>query len=450
MHRVGHHRRFSTACGSHALLILGLLLSLLACPGAALASPAVAVEQRIDRPSVDLAAMALTPADIADADLIWEGSGDYGVHSSQLLVGDAYVAFLSAFLPASEERIAATFESAGLIRAHEVVISPRTVADGDAGRDILSSVVEYADRDGAASAWAFLQDLPSAGEVLEIEGLETVGEATYAIEEKGDDPDTGKPYAILEVRVLIGRFHIGVTLADWDGTEPNSEDAAALTQALGANVEEVQQSLARGLSNQVLRLTGESVNTTSDTYTLRAGRVVSLYNDPVEDPEEVEARVEALGQTHDYRVWQELVPATGNQGADSVYYLTVIRFVDDAAAAVWLADRPDLIEAYDSFTNVEFAPEDEVDYGDAAFSYTAESVTTGTHFHNFTVQVDNQIVILDVSGPTTAPVDAIAPLVEAQLACLEARECLEPMELPEALADFVEEIQEQAPTTMPV
>jgi hypothetical protein len=415
-----------------------MLLSLLTLPAAGTA-------QRFDRPPLDLAAMALTPADIEDADLSWEGSGDYGVRSSRLLYADAYVEVAAAFLFASEERLAATFEEAGLIRAHDVLLSPRKVADGDVGRDIFSSVVEYADRDGAAAAWAFLQDLPRAGEMLEVEGLDAVGEAAYAVLEAGDDPDTGDPYASLETSVLVGRFHLSVLVADWGGTEPGIEDAEALTRALVEKAEQGLRSLVPGLSNQVLRLTGETVNTTSDTYTLREGRDISLYNDPVEDPEDVEARLEAIGQTDAYRVWQELVPATGNQGDDSVYYLSVIRFVDDAAAAAWLADRPDAIEAYDSFTDVKFVPDDEVDYGDAAFSYTAESVTTGTHFHNITVQVDDQIVILDISGPTTAPVDAIAPLVEAQLACLEAGECLEPMELPEALADFLEEIQGQAP-----
>lgn len=418
---------------SRVLLALGILLLPL------LAFPASGAAQRLDRPPLDLAAMVLTPADIEAANLDWRGSTDYAHRSSELLFAEAYMELVAESVDAPDDTITAALEEAGLIRAYQSHLTPGTVADGDAERSIVSWIVEYADRDGAAAAWAFLRDQPALPGVTEVDDLESFGDASYAVLEEGDDPDTGVPYAILETSVLIGRLHIGVWLLDWGGAEPGIEDAEALTQTLVENVEEGRVSLAAGLSNQVLRLTGDTVEPRTDTYTLRDGRAIPLYNDTV-DVAEIEEDAAAMGLTDDYRVWQYLFRGTGDQEDDSVYYLTVMRFVDDEAAADWLAARPDAINSYESFTDVEFVPEDDLDYGDAAFSYTATSVNTDTHFHNITVQVDDQIVILDLSGPATAPVDAIAPLAEAQITCLEEGECMEPMELPQALEDFLEEI----------
>jgi len=427
----GHARHANIQC-----LIGALLLALV------FAGPHAPVAVAQGDAPLDLAAMTLTPADVDDADLIWQGAQDYGLALSMAMNLDDYLTYLytHADVDQREDDVRNTLDEAGFARAYQAWLSPMTVADGDAERTVVSYTVEYADAEGAADAFEFTQDETAAGDATDLEELDQLGDESEGTLIAGDDDETGEPYALLDTTVLLDRLHIGVMLLDWGGAEPNVDDAEVLIEALLERVETVVNDGDWGLSNQVVRLTGDTVSPYADAYLLRDGAATLLYNDEI-DERELEEIAEEMGQTDEYRVRQRLMPANDDPDDDAWYYLSVLRFEDDDAAEAWIEERPDAIENYDAFEDVEFADEDDVDIGDAAFSYTAVSVNTGTHFHNITFQLGDLIIVLDLSGPTTVPAEAVLAVAEAQWTCLEIQNCAGPMELPEPLAEYIDDIR---------
>jgi hypothetical protein len=430
LHRHWAVRRFS---------LLGIVSVVILSSVFAFPSP---IAGRGERVPLDLAAMALTSADINDADLVWQGSRDYGLLTSVMMADlDDYLLHAIQYRTADDDELEHVLDDAGFVRSYQAFYMPMTTADGDDSRLIFSYVVEFADEAGAADAFAFMQDESSADEATDVNSLDQYGDESEGTLAIGEGVDTGEFVgAVLDTTVLLNRLHVGVLILDVGGAEPDVDDAAKLTEAMLGRVEAALDEPAWGLSNQVVRLTGESVSSDADAYLLRDGEVTLLARDNIEDEDELEDWYAEIGQTGEYRVWQRLVPENDGPDDNAMYYLTVHQFEDNEAANAWMTARPDAIEDYGAFEDVEFADEDDVDVGDAAFSYTAVSTSTGTHFHNITFQFGILIVVLDLSGPTTPPAEALLALADTQWTCLETQNCLEPAELPDALQGFLDDI----------
>jgi hypothetical protein len=378
--------------------------------------------------ALDLAAMALTPWDLADA-----GLENYGHGYSEAITLDAFAASFASGNDLPEDEVREQLEDAGFLRGY-VAYFYSPADDEEITQTAGSYIIEFEDEDGAATAWDFIEDESNQDDAEDLDGFDDYGDASEATLISGEDPETGDAFTQLDVTTLVGSLHTGVSIVNWSGGEPDEDVAAELMGYALEQLETGRDAPQPALSNQVIRLTGDGVLPYHDTYELRDGEAIWFYGESPDQAESEIDRADGAGMLEEYRVWQMLASFSDDNTRAVWYYLNVVRFEDDDAAGDWLDERRDAVASDDNFTDFEL---DEADIGDNGFTYTATSTDGVNIFRGITFQLGEFVTMIDLSGPLIPTEDAITVLADEELTCLEDEGCLYPLALPPDVEDYI-------------
>lgn len=390
-------------------------------------------------PDVDLPAMILTPIDLADL-----GLTGFGVQSSTFVPLRNVVNGTARRTGAEAEAVRSTLESAGWQRQYRLLLAtPRDAAadpPGVASR-IVINLVHFADADGAAAGFTFLEDESAnlAGEGTptpqDVAGTHTVGdqsEITSTIRGGGDDRSEGGPSLSLSFR--RGEMVASVALVNVNGAAPEVAQIEAIADRLLANLDAVRDQDVTGPSVRVLHLGGRGVNNNEDQYVRLGGDNIIGFN---QNPEQAGSRFDRFGDAADvYSVSQRIAAGADDRNDDYVYAVTVSRFVSPAAASAWLkASQPNLGQNLEDVAVVSDAPV----IGEESVAYTFSSVRRQVPIRGrvIVVRVGPEVAVVRLEGFPEPPAAAIQDLAQAQAKCLTDGVCIARADVPASLAEVI-------------
>jgi len=302
-------------------------------------------------PSIDLALLTLTPADLAALQM-----PGYGVGFGQMSYPDAFIASTAQSRGLPEDQVRATVEGSGFVRRYDSQLylpaDPGAPA-GAVGRVVASYVLEFADVSGAAAVFGFLEDESGNASASDIPLSAPVGDQSEATHAASTDPSTGEASDQIDLTFQTGRFQAGVAIIDWQGRTVQLAEVETLARQLLARVQAPPPGAA-GLSGPALRIGGAQVQPSSDQYLLTAGQVVTQYGESAQDIQGRSGAAASIGQTDEYEVQQFLAAGTGMSQNGTWYTLRLMRFTDETAATNWVAGVRGRLTTNTSFSNVVF------------------------------------------------------------------------------------------------
>jgi len=389
------------------------------------------------RNAVDFGAITLTPADLEAAGL--EG---YRVNYGYVTYPDEVAAFVADSRDLPETEVRETLEDAGFAYWYETSQYVPLDADdpqGPVARQVSSYVLEFEDEDGAEAGWELLEDESFDETARDLRQVADFGDQSEATRYRASDPVTGDMYDALDLSIRLGAFHVGVRVTDWVGEELELADAEALAEVLQERVETVLDGAGPGLSTQAVRLTGEEIVSTLDTYSLLTRKAVYLYSESTRGSVRRQNDAAELDQTDVYVVWQH---APGGEGVeDDIWYsVDLMHFADEDAADAWLDGIRQRIENNTNFTDFEVdtgAPQ----LGDASIAYTAKWAESPIFYRTAALRVGTTVAVVEIQGPERVPSIAVEDVAEAQADCLEDGACDLPVAAPEELEEFISDVQ---------
>jgi len=387
-------------------------------------SGAATTTARSESPPVDLAAMTLTPADLAAVG--WAG---LGLTSGQTLSvteladravwpageGEEQDAVQDALLGAGwQQGYGATLDS---------LWDPNRT---DPGRQVEVEVVAYVDAPGAAQGFALVPDVYATGPVTAVPATRPIGDDSRLTRVAARDPQAGTPSHELALGFLQGRFTARVLLRDWTGEEPAVAAVEALAARLSAHIERVLHDGGPRLSTQVLTVERRANAVHSETYVRLDGEDIrSTYETPVE----FAARAASYGEASDVFTSSTEIAAT-----DSSYTLgfsaDLFRFPEEDQAAAWLREAPTRLGQETDVTAVAIKD------GIAAFDDEAIAVTLTRDYDHDGMEIYHTSAVLFRSGTVVADIrltrvndppsmSGTKELAAAQAACLATNSCLD-------------------------
>ena len=409
-----HGRRVAQALGA---LLLALTL---AGPGT------VGTGAQGEEAPLDLAAMALLPADLAA-----EGMDGYAVDTGRTLTAGNLAAGLAAIRGESAEETEEQLVEAGLQRAYQLALDLPADSPDDEDQplaSVVSVVYQFADEDGAEEVFDGLAGFVTGFPEGEAVRADTVGDASTLVRTEDDSDEIA--FTALDLRFRSGNLVGTVVVRAPTEDEPTAEDAVALGERLVDRMDDVRQDGGPGLSTQaVLLLRDGDLLSLADGYQVLDGDLIPAYG---ETKEERETRAADLGDATDaYRVFQVLSPA--DDGGNPTYYQAVLRrFADEETAAAFLDDVPDRIADDDRIEDAEVS-EDAPVRGDGAVSVSYTVAGADLQARLVIVRLGGLVASVGLLASEAPPADAVADLAEAQLGCLEGSACPEPIPAPEGL-----------------
>jgi hypothetical protein len=372
---------------------------------------------------VDLAAMTLTPADLAAVG--WTG---LGLTSGQTLsVTDlADRAVWPAGAGEEQDAVQDALLSAGWQQGYGATLDSlwdpnRT----DPGRQVDVEVVAYVDAPGAAQGFALVPDVYATGPVTAVSGTRSIGDDSRLTRVAARDPQAGTPSHELALGFLQGRFTARVLLRDWTGDEPTLTAVEALAARLSARIERVLHDGGPRLSTQVLTVERQANAVHTETYVRLDGEDIrSTY----ETPAELAARAASYVEATDV-----FTSSTEIAAPDSSYILgfsaDLFRFPDEDQAAAWLREAPIRLGQETDVTSVAIKD------GIAGFDDEAMAVTLARDYDHDGMEIYHTTAVLFRSGTVVADIrltrvndppsmSATKELAAAQAACLATTNCL--------------------------
>ena len=389
-----------------------------------LLSSAATTTARSESPApVDLAAMTLTPADLAAV-----GWADLGLTSGQTLsVTDlADRAVWPAGAGEEQDAVQDALLGAGWQQGYGATLDSlwdpnRT----DPGRQVEVEVAAYVDASGAAQGFALVPDVYATGPVTPIPGTRAIGDDSRLTRVAARDPQAGTPSNELALGFRQGRFTARVLLRDWTGEEPALAAVEALAARLSARIERVLRDGGPRLSIHVLSVERQANAVHTETYVRLDGEDIrSTY----ETPAELAARAASYGEASDVFTSSTEIAAT-----DSSYTLgfsaDLFRFPEEDQAAAWLREAPTRLGQETDVTAVA------IQDGIAGFDDEAMAVTLARDYDHDGMEIYHTSAVLFRSGTVVADIrltrvndppsmSATKELAAAQAACLATTNCL--------------------------
>jgi hypothetical protein len=399
--------------------ILVLLLLLVPAAGATAQDATPATSPVASEPP-DLGAMVLTPADLEAVGLT--GFGQLSQTYWELADG--------------ADPVTAT----GMQRVYQyrlaVPVDPG--ATPDSFRTLVyTDIEEYADAAGAAAEFALIETPITAGEGTpvprDIAGTRTIGDASTIRRYERVASDTGLPFLQLNLAFQRGNLIAAVGIAEYTGEEPDLETLEALADTALAKIDAVAGGDAPGLQSRALRLTGQDVVTSYDSYIRFAGETLPNYNETAEQTAEFAAR---LGDATDvYAVAQQFTGGADDQADDVVFtFSSVYRFATLEAATAWLRGGQERLASqstvYLDVTPVDAAPT----MGDESAAYSVTIAGGESSGFAYYARVGRDVAAIRLVAQPAVPLEAAVELAAAQVTCLRSVAACVPMPIP---ADLV-------------
>jgi hypothetical protein len=401
-------------------MALGLILTSLLVVLLTATAPAAA--QQESTAPIDLAAMVLTPVDLATV-----GWADLGLQSGQVLaVTDlAARAVWPTGAGAAQEAVRDDLRAAGWQQGYTATLA--TLWDpnrSDLGRQVEVELDAYADAAGAAQGLALVPDVFPTGAITPVTGEREIGEASRLVRVAARDPQAGTPNQELALGFRVDRLTAHILLRDWSGAPPAVATIEAVAERLLARIEQVLRDGGPELSVHTLRLVPRENATESAVYLRLAGEDVrSSY----ESSAEFAARIARYGTATDVFMSNTEIDAT--DGGDPLEVdEELLHFADATQAATWLRAAP--VRVGQDAEEITSAIEDDVvAIGDEALAVavTRDPDQDGiglVHTAAVLVRVGAQVAVIRVTRANDPPApSATMDLARAQVACVVAIEC---------------------------
>ena len=426
--------------GFRGLAFVVVLAALLAQILAPLGHAAAQSDDSEDPPPLDAAAVIPTPEELADA-----GFADYtlaGTGYSTLADDVAYLADALAVDPDDAEEALA---DAGWRTSYVAILSLREdpFDPGSAPvQDIQINIIELADEDGAADAYALVSDESGDPAAEDVPGASFGDESELTRRSGDEDSLTGLPYQELELQFQSGRLLTAVSIFVFG--EDADEPAVDEIDALGAVIEERVDAILAGDSPDLTRFVPllEPVEGAFPyaAYLLRDG-------DPIpqnfETAEAIAARVATYGGAAHVLSFQQPI-LSGEEGVedDFYFYASLLQFESDDDATAFVNDTEERLEQNPIF--VDFAEYDEAaGFGDASIGFERTVEIDGDELvrNQINIAVGDVVAALWVTQFTTdvtAPIEPLLELADAQAECLEAGGCDGFIPLPDGIVAEVD------------
>ncbi len=425
---------------------LAILLTLAILVGPALRStPSLAAAAPITdhrSPSaIDLAAMALTPDDLAADDLY-----GYGIAGGGTLSPEAVAASLAFEQDLQESETRDLVTDTSLLQAYELRLDLPT-ADGTLAQSVRTTIQEYADEHGAIAAFPIVTGWVGVMTAIQVSSDASIGDESTMTRLIGT---TLSPHHGLDLTFRSGRMIGSVRLVDFVGGIPAVANVTRFASIVLARILTQSDDSAAGPAPQTLRLDGDGVIPLWDHYTVANQRILQIAGQPILTESEQTAVAEA-GIVAEYQVSQRFV--TGGLAEQDTYLSGfVLRFADEEIAAAYLRDTPTRIAGSDPSSNYE-----EIsglrEYGEEFIAYeqTAHWADNDVdlNYETYLLRVGPQVAQVQLIGTEWVPYGALEDLAAAQADCLENGFCAEPTSLPAALTAMVQDAAEDSAQLLP-
>ena len=423
------HRHHVLVRVAHLIGAFAVLVALLP---SARATPLAA---QSDDDVLDLAAMALTPADIADADL--EGIGlSNGILTND---GEAAAEYLWQLREDEDGAGAEALEEADPERAYIVdLIRPIRAGDPSTGTEqrVISYLFTFEDEDAAEEGFAVLAEGWESGSMEEESVDAEIGDEQLLVVGAGRDALNNAGFERLDYLFRIESIVAGVSVETFVGTPVDQEQVEALAERQAERIEDGLAGDGPGLSNLMARFDVPGTNALWDSYAVRDGEA-SWESTETEDAfEERQDRVEDEEVVDQYSIEQLVLGDTLPEfAAPLIFYNSRLsRLGDEDAAEDYMAAAIDRL-ASSSAEDLEELGELPID-ADEALGFTYRYTNAGVDFETYRIylRVGEYVLTLAVNtseGLETEPIDELA---ELQIACVSGEEsCVDPVRVPAEL-----------------
>ena len=430
---------------AHQLVTLLVLASLLApATVAAQATPTART------PTLDLAAMTLSPNDLAalgitgygranasslrdaETDALVQADGDAIAAARRLALYDQ-VGFQSRYLGSLlRPRLPLEFYPSGLVAAES---------------RISTSITEFATAGGAETAFLVneneLDDTPGR----DVPGTVPFGDGSELTRSTGTETESGSPLQRLELSFRLDNLIAEVTIVDYQNIEPAVATAEQLAGRLLAKIELVRSDVAPNLSARVLRLTPMAP-------WIEAARLRDFYTRQASTREPTFAEIVAAagdrGQfaagtpvsdelptlpIDTYMFWTPI--GDGDPLALPLYVVWLNRFASpEQAAAAISRMTPELGPGYADVHEFFAEPTIGDDSRGFVYNYVGDP-TAPVSGHLIVSRVGNIVINVQVDSPTGVQRSGVRELAAAQVACLEVATGCAPLASLAVLASLV-------------
>jgi hypothetical protein len=390
--------------------------------------------------SLDLAAMAPTPADLAD-----ERLDGFGMRASRWPSIEEIANENAEILGMDAPDLIDALEETDLVASYDYALDIEEA--GDDGASVRTDTVyaylsEHADADGAQAGFALREDEVRSSDIEDIDDAPEIGDESELTRVAGRQTDgDGLYFVYLDFTFRVDRVYAGVQLIAYapdenDVKEPRASDVEALATRMLERVEAGLAGDTPELSMRTVRLENGNPPTFIyyDWYEIFEGTVMPYLGQDEEILAPLIEETEEFGITERYRIDQIIQTDEEDPvGYGNPYMVVrVSQFADADAAADWVAGAADRMAENNRYPEIK-AIEDLDEIGDSsaaaryAFAIDEETTVTG---HVIFVQVDDAAFSLEVDA---GDLDGVAELAEIQVACLEDGACAELVPVPDSI-----------------
>ncbi len=374
---------------------------------------------------LDLAAMILTPADLALA-----GLEEFGGSSGRALTVDDLAARVVWPEGDGESLVAAreTLLAAGWSQAQAAVLTTvRDFVNPGTISDVEVEVIAYADADGATAGFLLVPDAYPTGDTADVAGSELIGDESRITRIDGHDPGSGTPSQELALGFRTGRLTARVLIRNLSNETPEVTEIEALAKVLESKIELVLGDGAPDLSLRAIHIAPK------DAMTFAADEYIRIGSEDVrsafESATEFASRTAAYGDATDIFARSTEILA-GDSSYNLAFSVVLYRFTGETNAIGWLQEMPNQLGHLQGLISIsiETSTTSVADEMSMATMERAPGIdaTEVVHSAIVFVRVGANVAEIRLDRLYDAPSPAAAlDLAQRQADCLRQNDCLD-------------------------
>jgi hypothetical protein len=380
----------------------------------------------------DLASLIVFPADFNDA-----GYGtNFGLYST--LESDA--ASINAGNDGSDKDLAAVqaaLEGAGWQQSYYAKSGiPNADDTTHYAVYVYQTVMRFKDDDGAAAGYELVHTSNTSLGYVRVGNIDTVGDAS-TLSQLSSTLKDGTESNSLDLLIQSGPFVVEILIFTYTGEKPDQDATLVLGEVSVKRIAKAKPGV--GLSQRVLKLTGDGVTSKDNSYTRLNGDQIAYYGEASKTVKSDDAFWDDAGVTSIF-FWRQNAPSTS--GGDTDYL--------DLTANMYQLESADQAEALskqfnDTFTESPPAAYTDVKDAAGAKSFGDDSATVSYHYdrgdgtdpvagYRIAVLADDMIVIIYAESGGDLSLKAIEAVAGKAVTCAGKATVCKAMALPSALA----------------
>jgi hypothetical protein len=395
-------------------------------------------------PAPDLPALTIRPADLDQPG--WLHQGAY-IHSLTDQARDRadYVG-----QGTDEDAVAERLNEIGWQREYISFLTLPSRADPARPDEIIRSyITEYADSDGAAAGFDYLEDESMVSGARDIKLDHAYGQESELTSESGFSSLTGRQFRSLDLTFRMGALIAGVNVIQYPTADRIDPDIAQVEQLAALMEARITKSpvIKSALGARVVRLAHDEVEvvTFDDAYYRVDGEDLPLEG---ESPDAAGLRTDTYRDATDvYQLWQGIDTAEAN---GALYGVTLLHFPDESAAESWLDDLADILATNPFYGDI--GQEDAgVTLGDQTVALSYASGGGGPndpHALILAVRIGADVArihLVPQGNAESVPMSALTDLAKSEFDCLATAGCAETITVPESLTTALAPAPQSSP-----